>query len=145
MDELVFFFFIFYANSILTQKRNVRFIRFCIFCTSKVVSKVSRTSVTHKVATVLIFLHSNKVYRKQLFLSSAAFYSSKHKLFALNEGQKRRKNTHTHKTFINKNRLLNERESSPKSSIHEIISLWIKSITILELLYISIAVHHFLF
>ena len=31
----------------------------------------------------------------------------------------------------NKNRLLIERKSSPKSSIYEIISLWIKLITIL--------------
>ena len=46
------------------------------------------------------------------------------------------------RTFKNKNRLLNELESSPKSSIYEIMSLWIRLITILEL-HISIAVHHF--
>ena len=44
------------------------------------------------------------------------------KLFALNEGQKRRQ-TNKKETFKNKNRLFNERESSPKSSIYEIISL----------------------
>ena len=52
------------------------------------------------------------------------------KLFALNEGQKRRK---TKTTFKNNNRLLNEWESSTKSSIYEIIPLWIKLITIFEL------------
>ena len=44
--------------------------------------------------------------------------------------------------FYNEKRLLNEWESSPKSLIYEIISLWIKLITILEL-HISIAIHHF--
>ena len=51
-------------------------------------------------------------------------------------------------TFKNKKRLLNERESSPKSSIYEIISLWIKLITILELPYLhsrSSFRHRFLF
>ena len=54
--------------NILTQKRNIRFIRFCIFWTSKIVSNkikqiFSRKSGTHKVATVLIFLHSHNVYQ----------------------------------------------------------------------------------
>ena len=56
------------------------------------------------------------------------------KLFELNEGQKRR--------------LLNDRESSPKSSIYEIISLWIRLISILELSYLhsrSPFWHRFLF
>ena len=50
------------------------------------------------------------------------------KIFALNEGQKRRKKKKK-KTFKNKNRCL-------KSSIYEIISLLIKLITILELAYL---------
>ena len=54
---------------------------------------VSRTSGTHKVATVLIFLHSHKVYRT--LCENSCFHPQQHfihqnmKLFALNEDQKR--------------------------------------------------------
>ena len=57
---------------------------------------------------------------------------------AFNEGQKRRKkqNKTNKKKTKKKKTLIKEKESSPKSSIYEIISLWIKLITILELPYL---------
>ena len=62
-------------------------------------------------------------------VKTAFFHPQQHfihqsmKPFALNDGQKRRKTTKkTTTTFNNINCLLNERESSPKSSIYEIIS-----------------------
>ena len=67
-----------------------------------------------------MFIEPNVKTAFFFFSSSAPFYHQNMKLFALNEGHKRRKKN---KTFKNKNRLINERESRPKSSIYEIISL----------------------
>ena len=82
------------------------------------------------------------------------------KLFVLNEGQKRQKTTTTRKNpkktqknnknqkktknnnFKYNNRSLNKREISPKFSIYEIISVWVKLITLLGL-HTFIAVRHF--
>ena len=86
-------------------KKKRPFYKILYLLNSKVVSKnikqnVSRTSGTHKFATVSIFLHSHKVYRT--YCENSFFHPQQHfihqnmKRLALNEGQNRRKTKKQH-------------------------------------------------